>query len=109
MLYPMKRTRPKSDPNPGWERISWDEALDTTAAQLNSIAARFGPESVVFSAVSPSTSAIADSLPWIHRLRHAFGSPNFCGAMELCGWGRFAASYTFGIPVGMPGDGDARA
>lgn len=103
LLYPMKRTRPKSDPNPGWERISWDEALDTTAAQLNSIAARFGPESVVFSAVSPSTSAIADSLPWIHRLRHAFGSPNFCGAMELCGWGRFAASYTFGIPVGMPG------
>ena len=24
----MKRTRPKGDPDPGWQRIGWDEALD---------------------------------------------------------------------------------
>ncbi|HXX23316.1 MAG TPA: molybdopterin dinucleotide-binding protein, partial [Terriglobia bacterium] len=25
--YPMKRTRPKGEPDPGWVKISWDEAL----------------------------------------------------------------------------------
>ena len=30
----MKRTRPKGDPDPGWVRISWDEALDTVAGEM---------------------------------------------------------------------------
>ena len=34
LLYPMKRTRPKGEPDPGWQRISWDEALDTVAAAM---------------------------------------------------------------------------
>src|SRR5512145_2886867 len=25
--FPLKRTRAKGDPDPGWQRISWDEAL----------------------------------------------------------------------------------
>jgi anaerobic selenocysteine-containing dehydrogenase len=102
LLYPLRRTRPKGDPDPGWQRISWDEALDLTAANLRKIAEEHGPESVVFSVVSPSTSASDDSTVWIQRLMSAFGSPNLCGAMELCGWGRFLATqYTFG--TGVPG------
>jgi len=101
--YPLKRTRPKGDPDPGWQRISWDEALDLTAANLRRLAAEHGPESVVFSMVSPSTSASEDSKVWIERLMRAFGSPNFCQAMELCGWGRYlATSYTYG--TGVPGN-----
>ena len=104
LLHPMKRTRPKTDPNPGWARIGWDEALDLTAARLRELADRHGPEGVVFSAVSPSTSALADSLPWMQRLMRAFGSPNLCGSMELCGWGRGqATSYTFGVGMGTGG------
>lgn len=100
--YPLKRTRPKGDPNPGWQRIGWDEALDLTAASLRRIAAAYGPQSVVFSAVSPSASASDDSLVWIQRLTNAFGSPNLCLSMELCGWGRYLATlYTFG--AGVPG------
>lgn len=102
LLYPMRRTRPKGDPDPGWQRITWDEALDLAAARLRALADEQGPESVVFSVVSPSTSASVDSVVWIDRLRHAFGSPNLCASMELCGWGRFlATTYTFGI--GVPG------
>jgi anaerobic selenocysteine-containing dehydrogenase len=102
LLYPLKRTRPKDDPDPGWQRISWDEALDLTAAKLREIANEHGPESVVFGAVSPSTSASDDSVAWISRLMNAFGSPNLCAAMELCGWGRYQATqYTFG--AGVPG------
>jgi anaerobic selenocysteine-containing dehydrogenase len=100
LLYPLKRTRPKDDPDPGWQRISWDEALDLTAARLNRIAQEHGRESVVFSVVSPSTSASDDSLVWIQRLTNAFGSPNLCVSMELCGWGRYLAPlYTFGASV----------
>ena len=100
LLYPMKRTRPKGDPDPGWQRISWDEALDITASRLRAIAEEAGPESVVFSVVSPSTSASDDSTDWLQRLMNAYGSPNLCAAMELCGWGRyFATQYTFGASV----------
>lgn len=100
LLYPLQRTRPKGDPDPGWQRISWDTALDLTAARLRQLAAEHGPASVVFSAASPSTSASSDSLPWIERLMRAFGSPNLCVAMELCGWGRYLATlYTYGASV----------
>ena len=104
LRYPLKRTRPKGDPDPGWQRISWDEALELTASRLRQLAEQHGPESVVFSMVSASTSAIADSQPWIQRLMRAFGSPNLCGSMELCGWGRgYASRYTYGIGMGTPG------
>jgi anaerobic selenocysteine-containing dehydrogenase len=100
LLYPLRRTRPKDDPDPGWQRISWDEALDLTATRLRGIAAKHGPESVVFSVVSPSTSASDDSTVWIQRLMHAFASPNLCASMELCAWGRYLATqYTFGASV----------
>ena len=100
LLYPRQRTRPKGDPDPGWQQITWDEALDRTATALRRLARESGPESVVFSVASPSTSASSDSLPWIERLMRAFGSPNKCGSMELCGWGRYGATtYTYGAPV----------
>ncbi len=100
LLYPQKRTRPKGDPDPGWTRIGWDEALDVTAAALRKIAAESGPESVAFTIASPSTSASADALVWIERLRRAFGSPNESVSMELCGWGRYGATaYTYGASV----------
>lgn len=99
LLYPLKRTRPKGQ-EPGFVRISWDEALDTTAARLLQIARESGPESVGFSTASPSTTATSDSLDWIQRLRRAFGSPNMAVSVELCAWGRsFAPSYTYGAAV----------
>ncbi len=100
VLHPLRRTAPKGADDPAWERIGWEEALDTIAARLTDIAAASGPESVVFASASPSTSAISDSVDWITRLRRAFGSPNFTCSMELCGWGRYLASmYTYGAPV----------
>ncbi len=100
LLHPLRRTAPKGAEDPGWERIGWDEALDTVAVRLRALEAASGPESVVFGAASPSTSALSDSVDWITRLRRAFGSPNFVNSMELCGWGRHLASmYTFGAPV----------
>jgi anaerobic selenocysteine-containing dehydrogenase len=100
LLHPLRRTTPKDAPDPGWEQISWDEALDTVAERLLAARETGGPESIVFSSSSPSTSAISDSVAWIQRLMRAFGSPNYSNYMELCGWGRFLAPlYTFGAPV----------
>jgi anaerobic selenocysteine-containing dehydrogenase len=100
LLYPMKRTRPKGDPDPGWQRITWDEALDLAASALRRLAQEHGPEGVVFTSASPSTSASSDSMHWIERLARAYGSPNFSVSMELCGWGRYLATvYTYGAPV----------
>jgi len=31
LKFPMKRTTPKTNDNPEWQRISWDEALETIA------------------------------------------------------------------------------
>ena len=100
LLHPLRRTAPKGAVDPGWETIGWDDALDAIASNLTAIAAESGPESVVFSSASPSTSAMSDSVDWVVRLKRAFGSPNFSAYMELCGWGRYMASiYTYGEPV----------
>ena len=110
LLHPVKRTRPKGEADPGWQRISWDEALDLIASRLRQIADRSGPESVVFSQVSSSTSAMADSATWVQRLMRAFGTPNLCNSVELCGWGRtFATRFAYGIGMGVPGTPMPRA
>ena len=109
LTHPLRRTRPKGDPDPGWERIGWDEALDLTAAAMRQAAARHGPESVAFTLSSPSTTAIADSSGFIQRLANAFGTPNAGISLDLCGWGRaFATRFTFGVgSVGTGGAGGA--
>ena len=103
LLHPMKRTRPKGDPDPGWVRISWDEALDWTAQWMRAVAERHGPEAVAFAVTTPSGTAVSDGFPWINRLIRLFGSPNMTWAEELCAWHRdFATAYTFGVDIGTP-------
>ena len=98
LTRPLRRTRPKSSKDPGWEEISWDAALDAIADAMRRTAAQYGPEAVAFSQSSPSTTAIADSAPFVRRLMHAFGTPNMVWPLDLCGWGRgFATRYVFGI------------
>jgi anaerobic selenocysteine-containing dehydrogenase len=110
LTHPLRRTRPKGDRDPGWQRISWDGALELTAAAMRRIAERHGPEAFAFSMASPSTTAIADSLGWIRRLMNAFGAPNASANVELCGWGRaFATRYTYGVGSVATGVGGAMA
>ena len=98
LTHPLRRTRPKGDPDPGWERIGWDEALDLTAAAMRRSAQQHGPQSVAFTTSSPSTTAIGDTSGFIRRLANAFGTPNANITMDLCGWGRaYATRYTYGV------------
>jgi thiosulfate reductase/polysulfide reductase chain A len=49
LKYPMKRTNPKKGigVDPGWVRISWDEALDTATAKLKETIEKNGRDSVL--------------------------------------------------------------
>src|ERR1700726_112703 len=109
LKYPLRRTRPKGDPDPGWERISWDEALNLTAAAMRRVAERHGPRSVASTLSSPSTTAIGDSNGFVRRLMNAFGTPNSSYTLDICGWGRaFATRFTYRVgSVGPCGGGGA--
>src|SRR5262245_11222905 len=65
LQYPMRRTRPKGEPDPGWVRISWDEALSLMASRLLALQGRYGPEAVVFGVGTPAGSATSDFYSWV--------------------------------------------
>ena len=79
-----------------FERISWDEALDTIAYKLQGIKGEYGAEAVVF-----YIAYTKEPRPYFRRLTHAFGSPNYCTETSSCfsaGW--LAASLSYGRDYG---------
>ncbi|MCK6452491.1 MAG: molybdopterin-dependent oxidoreductase [Alphaproteobacteria bacterium] len=103
LLHPLKRTRPKTAAEPGFERISWDEALDTVARGLRAIADAHGPEAVAFAVTSPSGTAISDDIRFIDRFINRFGSPNNVYSTEICNWHKdHAHAFTFGRGIASP-------
>jgi anaerobic selenocysteine-containing dehydrogenase/ferredoxin-NADP reductase len=100
ILYPMKRTNPKNASDPGWVRISWEEALQTVAAKLSQFRTESGAESVAFAVTTKSGTAIGDSIEWIDRFVRVFGSPNVVGSTEICNWHKDNAhKFTFGVAI----------
>lgn len=71
LKYPMKRTGPRGSGQ--WQRITWDEALDTIAEKLLSIREEFGPE-----AIALGTGTGRHHIRWVSRFGHALGTPNWC-------------------------------
>ena len=101
--YPMVRTRPKGDPDPGWVRITWDQALNLIALRLTDIKDNYGPEAVVFSRATTAGSAAIDFDGWLQRLANAFGSPNLLTSNHICTWNRRAGrKYTYGTGMPLP-------
>nr|WP_067289299.1 molybdopterin-dependent oxidoreductase [Marinobacterium profundum] len=101
ILHPMRRTRPKTDSDPGWERITWADAITDIAVRLADIKTQSGAEAVSFGITTPSGTPISDSIDWIERFVRAFQSPNICYGTEVCNWHKdYAHAFTFGC--GMP-------
>lgn len=102
LLTPLRRVGPRG-PGAQWVAIGWDEALDEIAQRMETIRRDNGPQAVVFGVTTPSGTAIADAFGWIHRLAHAYGSPNVLFATENCNWHRdVSPQLTFGAGFGMP-------
>src|SRR5438093_12003144 len=100
---PMKRTRPKGDPDPGWTPVSWQEALSFTASRFSEIKAKHGAEAVVFAFGTPSGGRSSDGARWLEPLANAFGSPNLLASLHICNWNReWGAQYTYGVATPPP-------
>ncbi|MCD8338848.1 MAG: molybdopterin-dependent oxidoreductase, partial [Burkholderiales bacterium] len=72
LLYPMKRTNPKGSADPGFVRISWEEALGTIAKNLDDTRKKYGPNSVLFLCGDPK-----EPRPGVMRLARYFGSHHY--------------------------------
>ncbi|VVD63112.1 ferredoxin:oxidoreductase FAD/NAD(P)-binding protein [Pandoraea aquatica] len=100
LLHPVRRTHPKGAADPGWKRISWDEALSEIATKLAKFKSEGGAESVVFGVTTPSGTPMSDSIDWVERFVWTYGSPNICYATEICNWHKdFAHMFTFGCAM----------
>jgi anaerobic selenocysteine-containing dehydrogenase len=92
LKYPMRRAGERGAGQ--WERISWDEALDTIATRLNQIKTESGPESVVFGHGTGRSHH-----RFIYRVANLFGSPNVLANGHICYLPRLAVSKQLGLPV----------
>lgn len=103
ILTPLRRTAPKGSTDPGWEPVSWDEALHDIAGKLGAIRDQSGAEAVAFAVTTPSGTPISDSIDWIERFIRGFGSPNTIYSTELCNWHKDVAhTFTTGSGILFP-------
>ena len=79
LLYPLKRVGARGEGQ--WERISWDEALDTVAEKFRAIKEESGPEHVVFALGEPHGLEFA----FAQRFASVFGTPNVTTPGWFCG------------------------
>ncbi len=101
--YPLRRTHPKGAEDPGWERVSWDEALDDIAGRLLRIRERYGAEAIAMARGTASGTSVDDVNQWSTRLLNRLGSPNSVSTTHVCNWHRDTAfSYTFGVAQPSP-------
>ena len=77
LLTPMRQSGERG--SGGFEALSWDKALDLAGERLKDIAAKYGPESVAFFVGYPKWMR-----PFVKRLAHSFGSPNFLTESSTC-------------------------
>ncbi len=105
--HPLRRTQPKTASDPGWERCSWDEALDLVATTMRRIGHESGPHAVVFGRGTAGGTGLGPAEPWVRRLAGAFGSSNYMTNTNLCNWARDGTvHYTFGVSALPPPDAE---
>ena len=71
LLYPQRRTGAKGEGR--FERISWDEALDTIAGRLAAVAKKFGPEAILPYSYA-GTMGLLNSAGMDRRFFHRLGA-----------------------------------
>jgi anaerobic selenocysteine-containing dehydrogenase len=71
----------------GWERITWDVALDTIAEKFNAVIKEHGPESIV---IGQGTGRDYES--HLYRFANQLGTPNVLTAGHMCYVSRVAST-----------------
>jgi anaerobic selenocysteine-containing dehydrogenase len=72
LKYPMKRTNPKDSTDPGFMRISWDEAYEMIVGHLKRVKEEYSPHAVFFYVGDPKEPRAA-----VQRLAATYGSVNY--------------------------------
>ena len=85
LTHPVRRVGPKASGK--WERITWDEALDTIAERMLTYKEQHGAESVV---MGYGTGRENEAV--IYRFANTFGSPNVLTAGHFCYGPRIATT-----------------
>ena len=83
ILHPMKKI------SGDWQRISWDEALDTVAGKFKEAQEKYGAESIL---IGQGTGRDFES--HFSRLGNMLGTPNMITAGHMCYLSRIAATLT---------------
>ena len=92
LLHPLLR----EDRSNSFRQVSWQEAIDFIARKLDAIAARHGPEALVF--YRGTTAKVVDEAV-MNRLARLYGTPNVTGTWSVCvGPKILAYNNTFGRP-----------
>ncbi|MCL2669590.1 MAG: molybdopterin-dependent oxidoreductase, partial [Syntrophaceae bacterium] len=84
--------------------ISWEDAMERIASRLLRYKEESGPESVVFFAGFPKVMR-----PFLKRLAHTFGSPNYCTESSTCYLGpNLAGLMNYGYMLGPMGGAEVK-
>lgn len=98
VLHPLRRVGPKGPGQGRWERITWDEALDTVAARFQAIAAE-DPQSIVpysYAGTMGLVSYASMDRRFFHRLGASLLERTICSSAGGAG-----IALTLGGSVGM--------
>ena len=96
LKFPLRRTQPKGAREPGFTRISWEEAYDTIVGHLLRIKEQYGPQAVFFYVGDPKEPRAA-----VQRLATTYGSANYgCESSTACRRAaQLAELLTYGFPT----------
>jgi anaerobic selenocysteine-containing dehydrogenase len=100
--YPMKRVGERGEGK--WQRITWDEALDTVVEKIKYYKNTYGGHSIAY---AWGTGRVYKELPFIDFFSVVLGTPNGCGVGHVClsKTRSPAMAITFGHLEGVAGYG----
>ncbi len=90
LRHPVKRTGQRGEGK--WERVSWDEALDTVARRLKAVEEAYGPYSVVL-----ATGTSRGWAQYFGRFANAYHKQMMGPGYAQCLWPRYTAQLLLGI------------
>ena len=83
-LHPDRVTKPLKNVGkrgePGWQEVSWDQALDEIAQRLLHVKDAYGPEAIAFAETPLNVGFGSIS----RRLMNHLGTPNYIAPISLC-------------------------
>ncbi|MCP2015049.1 anaerobic selenocysteine-containing dehydrogenase [Deinococcus sp. HSC-46F16] len=103
-IYPLRRVNPKTDPEPQFERVTWDEALGDIAARLRHLLDTRGPSSILRYHYAGTMGLMENS--HAHALWRALGTPELdetiCATAGTAAWAVGYGSRLTVDPLDVP-------